>query len=211
MHIFGNQTDVRIAVFAQGTAPTPAKLKKMFSCHAVKVYKGWGPYKYELDAIQSALAAKATLAGQTYQPTSYVEMAVMSAGASYTVFTVASRFESLIGTYRLDATLYQRLRMLTTVAARITWNLDLCNGFIRSVEKINQALTDAGVSDPIVQSFDPQAFLTQYGECGQAGFRAILELLAAEIPNLTWAADVPVYVPDPSDADADETQEQKAA
>ena len=211
MHIFGNQTDVRIAVFAQGTAPTPAELKKMFSCHAVKVYKGWGPYQHELHAIQSALAAKATLAGQTYKRRNYVEMAVMSPGASYTVFTVASRFESLIGTFRLDATLYQRLRMLNDAASCIKYNLRLCDSFICSVKSINNALTDAGVSDPIVQSFDPQAFLAQYGECGQAGFKAILELLAAEIPNLTWAADVPVYVPDPSDADADETQEQKAA
>jgi hypothetical protein len=209
MHIFGNQTDVRIAVFVEGTVPPPATLKKMFSCRTVKIYKGWGPYQRELDSIYSALEARDELNGQTYRGRHDVEMVVMSPGASYTVFTVASRIESLKGTFRLDTAIYQRLKLLQDARLRMNWNLDLCYQFIRSATLINQTFADTGVSDPVAQSFDDQAFVNQYGQFGKAGYRAILQLLADEIPNITWAADVPVYVPDPADAqDASDSDDQ---
>lgn len=211
MNIFGNQTDVRIAVFAEGTVPKPSKLKKMFSCSSVKVYKGWGQYQRELDAIYSAHAAKAALNGQTYQARHDVEMVVMGPEATYNVFAVASKSESLVGRFRLNATLFDQLNKLTAAASRIGWQSRTCQSFVHSMKAINEIVTDIGVSDPIVQSFDAKTFLAQYGECGQAGLRAILELIAAEIPNLSWAADAPVQVADPKYADTEEAQEQKAA
>jgi hypothetical protein len=209
MHIFGNRTDVRIAVFAEGTVPPPATLKKMFSCRTVKIYKGWGPYQRELNSIYSALEARDELNGQTHQARYNVEMVVMSPGASYNVFTVASRIESLKGVFRLDTALYQRLRMLTDAASCIKRSSSLCKNFIYYAQSIDKALADTGTSDPVAQAFDDQAFLDQYGQFGKAGYRAILQLLAAEIPNITWAADVPVYVPDPADArDASDSCDQ---
>ena len=203
MHIFGNRTSVRIALFEADKAPKAAKLKKIFSCSSAKVYKGCGHYRSHINQIEAVLKDAADLRGSNFQKFPWdLDIVIMDDSAQYNVFTIATYCNDLIGMYKLDVDLNDRLEYLCFVKDRVRSGSKLCPDFIQSVYSINRVLDELGISDPVSHNFDPNAFVQQYGDCGRQGLLGVRALLAKEASNLIWEAGVPAYQGDESTPEA---------
>lgn len=209
MKVFGRNHPMRLAFFEQGHMPTTGKLKKMFSSSSVHTYKGWGYFRYELYTLNHALRVAADLRGTTpnYRPTN-CEVAVLDVNAQYNVFSAANHFGYLRATINWSPTSYDRLRDLLSTLNAVDQDQRLCEKFLGSVDRLKESYKGQGITDLYLERFDPQTFESAYGQCGQQGFLELRQLIADEVSNLYWTAEVPLYS---GSANDEQEPEAKAA
>jgi hypothetical protein len=209
MKVFGRNHAVRLAFFEEGHMPTTGKLKKMFSSSSVQTYKGWGYFRYELYTLNHALRVAADVRGTTpnYTATS-CEVAVLDETSQYNVFSAANHFGYLKATINWSPTSYDRLSDLLSTLNAVDQDQRLCGKFLDSADRLKELYKSQGITDLHLERFNSKAFESAYGQCGQQGFLELRQLIADEVSNLHWTAEVPLYT---GSANDEKEPEAKAA